>query len=112
VYDLNDVEKAEEALNKAADNGHPPGRRERAQLADGYRRRADRIWRQSRGFAQSPDQERGYLQEALHDYARAQDLYQQAGLFGDTPRNQLQAIQGQQRVEQRLTELQGGVTAQ
>lgn len=112
VYDIGDVDKAEEALNKAADNGHPTGRRERAQLADGYRRRADRIWRESRGFAESPDQERGYLEEALHDYARAQDLYQQAGLFGDTPRNQLQAIQGQQRVEQRLSELQGGVVAQ
>ena len=115
VYDLNDVEKAEEALNKAADYGHPPGRKERAQLADGYRRRADRIWRESRGFAESPDQERGYLQEALHDYARAQDLYQQAGLFGDTPRNQLEAIEGQQRVEQRLTQLQtwpGDVTRQ
>ncbi len=60
----------------------------------------------------APDQERTYLEEAKQNYTKAQDLYQQAGLFGDTPHNQLQAIQAQQQVEQRLSELQGGFTAQ
>jgi tetratricopeptide (TPR) repeat protein len=108
-YDLNDMDKAEEALRKADDYGHPEGRRERAQLADGYRRLGDRVWRESRGFTQSPDQERNYLEEARRDYVKAQDLYQQAGLYGDSARNQLQAIQGQQRVEQRLSAIQGGI---
>jgi tetratricopeptide (TPR) repeat protein len=109
-YDLNDMDKAEEALRKADDYGHPEGRRERAQLADGYRRLGDRVWRESRGFTQSPDQERTYLEEARRDYVKAEDLYQQAGLYGDSARNQLQAIQGQQRVEQRLSQMQGGVS--
>jgi serine/threonine protein kinase len=108
VYDLNDVEKAEEALNKAADYGHPEGKRERAQLGDGYRRRADRIWRDSRALRQMPDQERDYLDHAKQDYEHAQNLYQQAGLFGDSARNEIQAMQGEQRVEQRLSELQRG----
>src|SRR5579884_2796890 len=108
-YDLNDMDRAEEALRKADDYGHPEGRRERAQLADGYRRLGDRVWRESRGFTQSPDQERNYLEEARRDYVKAQDLYQQAGLYGDSARNQLQAIQGQQRVEQRLSAIQGGI---
>lgn len=108
VYDLNDVEKAEEALNKAADYGHPAGKRERTQLADGYRRRADRIWRDSRALRQMPDQERGYLDQAKQDYVHAQSLYEKAGLFGDAARNELQAMQGQQRVEQRLSELPRG----
>jgi hypothetical protein len=61
---------------------------------------------------QMPDRERDYLDNARRDYLRAQDLYQQAGLFGDSSRNQLAAIQGQQRVEQRLSALQGGISAQ
>jgi Protein kinase domain len=112
VYDLNDVEKAEEALKKADEYGHPMGRREISQLADGYRRRADRIWRESRNFTQLPNQERDYLDKARQDYVHAEDLYTKAGMFGDSLRNQVAAIQGQQRVEQRLMELQSGVSAQ
>jgi serine/threonine protein kinase/tetratricopeptide (TPR) repeat protein len=106
VYDLGDMDKAEDMLKQAAHYGHRAGHRETAQLADGYRRRADRLWRQSRGVTQLSDEERTYLVKAKEDYVRAEDLYDRAGLFGDTPRNRLQAIQGQQRVEQRLSQLQ------
>ncbi len=112
VYELNDVEKGEDALKRAEKNGHPMGKRELVQLADGYRRRADRFFRESQGFTQMPDRERDYLDRARSDYLRAQDLYQQAGVFGDSARNQLAAIQGQQRVEQRLNILAGGMTPQ
>lgn len=105
IYDLNDVDKAEQALKKAAHYGHPMGKREIAQLADGYRRRADQMWRQSRGVAQLPGEERSYLGKARQDYIHAEDLYQRAGLFGDAARNRRQAIQSEQRVEQRLFEL-------
>ncbi|MGI8959646.1 MAG: serine/threonine protein kinase [Bryobacteraceae bacterium] len=112
IYDLSDVEKGEDALKKAAHRGHPVGKRETAQLADGYRRRADQIWRESRGYIRSPSQERDYLDRAREDYIHAEDLYRRAGLFGDTARNQFQAIQGQQKVEQRLTALEGGTISQ
>ncbi len=112
IYDLSDVDKAEEALKKAAHYGHPLGTRETAQLADGYRRRADRMWRQSRGMTQMPSEERDYLDKAKQDYIHAEDLYERAGLFGDASRNRLQAIQGEQKVEQRLAELQGGPVSQ
>ena len=112
VYDLGEVDKAEEALKRAAKYGHPMGKRELSQLADAYRHRADRIWRESRGFVQAPDQEREYLDRARADYIRADDLYQRAGLYGNSGRNQLAAIQGQQRVEQRLNELHGGFSTQ
>jgi serine/threonine protein kinase/tetratricopeptide (TPR) repeat protein len=106
VYDLGDMDKAEDMLKEAAHYGHRTGHKETAQLADGYRRRADRLWRESRGVTQLSDEERTYLVKAKDDYIRAEDLYDRAGLFGDTPRNRLQAIQGQQRVEQRLSQLQ------
>ncbi|MFL6350285.1 MAG: protein kinase domain-containing protein [Bryobacteraceae bacterium] len=112
IYDLSDVDKAEEALKKAAHRGHPVGKRETALLADGYRRRADRTWRESRGYIHSPSQERDYLDRAREDYIHAEDLYKRAGLFGDAARNQFQAIQGQQKVEQRLTALEEGTVSQ
>jgi tetratricopeptide (TPR) repeat protein len=110
IYDMGDIDKAEEALKKAAHHGHPVGKRETAQLADGYRRRADRTWRESRGFVRSPSQERDYLDRAREDYIHAEDLYREAGLFGDAARNHFQAIQGQQKVEQRLSALEGVVS--
>jgi serine/threonine protein kinase len=112
AYDLNDMDKAEQHLKSAQSFGHPVGKRELSQLADGYRRRADRMWRESRGFAKIPAQERDFLQKARQDYTHAQELYQQAGLFGDGARNQLQIIQSRDRVQQRLTELDGGVFGQ
>jgi tRNA A-37 threonylcarbamoyl transferase component Bud32 len=112
VYDLNDLDKAEEALRKAEDYGHPMGKREISQLADGYRRRGDRIWRESRSFADLPDQERDYLGRAKQDYKHAEELYSKVGLFGDSLRNEVAAIQGQQRVDQRLSELQSGIRVQ
>jgi tetratricopeptide (TPR) repeat protein len=105
VYDLNDVDKAEHALKRAAHYGHPVGRRETAQLADGYRRRADQMWRQSRGLTQLPDEERSYLRKAKQDYDHAEDLYQKAGLFGDAVRNRRQAMQSEEKIKQRLSEL-------
>ncbi len=111
IYDLNDLDKAEDALRKAAHYGHPVGKRETAQLADGYRRRGDQNWRQSRGFVQSAYRERDYLDRAKEDYIHAEHLYREAGLFGDAARNQFQAIQAEQRVEQRLNQLEG-VTSQ
>ncbi len=105
VYDLNDVEKAEEAFKKAARDGHRNGSREVAQLGDAYRRRADRLWKQSRSMTAMPDQERTYLDQAKDDYVRCEQLYARAGLFGDAARNRLQAIRSEQRVEQRLSDL-------
>lgn len=111
IYDLNDLDKAEDALSKAARYGHPVGKRETAQLADGYRRRGDQNWHQSRSFVQSAYRERDYLDRAKEDYIHAEHLYSEVGLFGDAARNQYQAMQGEQRVEQRLSQLEG-VTAQ
>ena len=112
IYDLGDVEKAEEALKSAAHYGHPMGNRETALLADGYRRRADRMWKQSLGVPPMSAEERDYLNKAKQDYLQAEDLYGRAGLFGDTPRNKSQAIQAEQKVEERLSELPGGEVTQ
>jgi eukaryotic-like serine/threonine-protein kinase len=112
IYDEGDVDKAEDALKEAARHGHPTGKREIAALADGYRRRADRMWKQSRTFSQMPNQERDYLDKAKQDYLHAEDLYQQAGLFGDAARNRFIATQSEQKIEQRLAQLDNAPASQ
>jgi hypothetical protein len=95
-------------LEKAAKYGHPAGNREKAQLADGYRWRGDRTWRESRRLASTPDHEKEYLENAKKDYLHAIDLYQQIGLWGDSLERRMQALQSLQAVEKRLQELHKG----
>ena len=54
VYGLKDIDKADAALQQAERRGHPLGNREKAQLADGYRQRADRLWYDSRNVRDCP----------------------------------------------------------
>ncbi len=108
AYEMGDADRTEEALNRAVDNGHSMGRREQAQLADAYRRRGDRLWKESRTFHQLPGQEHEFLDKARQDYMHAEDLYAKVGLYGDVPRNQVAVFNARQRVEQRLTEIESG----
>ena len=108
AYELNDVERAEVALRQAAKYGHPTGTREKAQLADGYRRRGDRTWRDSRAFSDLPEQEKQYLEQAKKDYLKAEELYREIGLWEDSAQARAQTLSGLERVEQRLFQLEGG----
>ena len=79
---LRDVDKAAAAFHQAETNGYQLGNRERAQLADGYRDRANRAWKDSfsvRGLPQEKDQ----IQQAANDYQRALDLYEKSAGWGN-----------------------------
>jgi serine/threonine protein kinase len=106
IFDLDDLDKGEAALNKAADYGRPKGKRETAMLGDGYLRRADRFWANSQTRRNSADEERNSLMKADQDYKKAQELYDQVRLFGDVERNRSLAIAGQERVAARIKALQ------
>ena len=79
---LRDVDKAAAAFHQAEVNGYQLGNRERSQLADGYRERADRTWWDSRHVRGLP-QEKDQIQQAANDYQRALDLYQKSGGYGN-----------------------------
>jgi hypothetical protein len=81
VYSLGDVEKAEEALRNADRRGYELGRREKAQLADGYKSRGDKFMREAARAAGLPE-ENDYLKRAKEDYRRAEDLYREIVPFG------------------------------
>jgi tetratricopeptide (TPR) repeat protein len=75
VYGLKDIDKANEALKQAANRGYRLGNRDQAQLADGYRDRADRLWLDSRSVRGLP-QEKDEVSRAAQDYQTALKLYQ------------------------------------
>ncbi len=83
VYGFKDIDRAYAALREAEKRGYAIGNREKAQLADGYRARADRLWwdsRNVRGLAQEGDQ----IQRAADDYKRALELYQSIAPYGNS----------------------------
>ena len=68
VYGLDDVDQAAAAIAEAEKRGYTSGRRERAQLGDGYMRRADRQRRLARAL--SGDRHSRELENARADYDR------------------------------------------
>jgi len=78
VYGMKDIDKAFEALDTAQKHGYPLGPREKMQLADGYRDRADRLWWDSRNVRGLPP-EKDQIQRAADDYQRSLQLYETAG---------------------------------
>ncbi|PWU07614.1 MAG: hypothetical protein C5B51_09770 [Terriglobia bacterium] len=82
VYGLKDIDRAYQVLQQAEKLGYPIGNRERAQLADGYRARADRTWWDSRSVRGLP-QEKDQIQRVQDDYKQALQLYQQIAPYGN-----------------------------
>jgi len=82
VYGLKDLDRAYQSLQQAAKLGYPLGNREKSQLADGYRARADRLWWDSRNVRGLP-QEKDQIERVEDDYKRALDLYQGIAPYGN-----------------------------
>jgi tetratricopeptide (TPR) repeat protein/predicted Ser/Thr protein kinase len=81
-YNLKDIDKASAALEEAGRRGYQLANRDKLQLADGYRDRADLIFRDSRNVRGLP-QEKDELDRAVTDYRRALDLYQNVAPYGN-----------------------------
>jgi tetratricopeptide (TPR) repeat protein len=84
VYGLKDIDKADQALQTAEKRGYPLGNREKAQLADGYRDRANRLFYESRKVRDLP-QEKDQIARAKADYERALELYESIAPYGNSP---------------------------
>jgi serine/threonine protein kinase len=83
IYGLRDVDKADAALQQAARDGYQLGNREKLELADGYRDRADRLRVDSLNILGLP-QERDQLARAAADYQHALSLYQSIVPYGNS----------------------------
>ena len=104
---LQDVDKAAAAFHQAETNGYQLGNRERSQLADGYRERADRTWWDSRNVRGLP-QEKEQIQLAGADYQRALDLYQKSAGWGNATARIVQVQASLDSVNTRLQEIAQG----
>jgi tetratricopeptide (TPR) repeat protein/predicted Ser/Thr protein kinase len=107
VYGLKDIDKAYAALQEAERRGYKLGNRDKAQLADGYRDRGDRLWWDSRNVRGLP-QEKDQIQRAADDYRRALELYQSVVPYGNANANIVRVQSSLDSVQFRLEELAGG----
>lgn len=107
VYSLKDVEKAEEALRAADKRGYEPGRREKAQLADGYRDRAERLLKEADRATGLPE-EKDYLERARNDFERAEELYRGIVPFGGSAASLRRVLDYADHVELRLKIIREG----
>ena len=104
IYGLDDVDRGADALKQAEHLGYTAGDRETAQIADGYRARAESLSRTARTLVDMP-QEHEYLTRAAEAYRQAIDLYSKAVGYADVARK-LRAVQhGLDQVDERLGEL-------
>jgi tetratricopeptide (TPR) repeat protein/predicted Ser/Thr protein kinase len=110
VYGLKDIDKARDALNQAESHGYKAGARDLAQLADGYRDRADRVWWDSRNVRGLP-QEKEQIERALADYQTALGLYQGIVPYGNSSVQIVRVQTDMESVQTRLRELEAPVPA-
>jgi hypothetical protein len=83
VYNIRDVDSAEDALRNAEKRGFRLRERETGVLADGHRFRADQFVREA-DKAQRASEEKDYLERARKEYRRAQELYDSIVPYGDS----------------------------
>ena len=105
VYGLKDIDRAYAAVQEAERRGYKLGNRQKAQLADGYRDRGDRLWWDSRDVRGLP-QEKDQIQKAADDYRRALELYQGIVPYGSANANIVRVQASLNSVQYRLSELQ------
>lgn len=101
VYALKDVEKAEEALRAAAKHGHQMGRREKAQLGDGYRDRAERLLQEADRATGLPE-EKDYLERSRDDFRRAEEFYREIVPFSGSANSLRKVLDYLDHVDVRL----------
>jgi hypothetical protein len=104
IQGLKDFDRAYAALQQAEKHGYA-GSRERQQLADAYRDRANRAFWDSRNVRDLP-QEKDLVTRARDDYQRALELYQGISPYGNSA-SAIQTVQESlESVNFRLNEIE------
>jgi tetratricopeptide (TPR) repeat protein/predicted Ser/Thr protein kinase len=106
IYNLGDTDRGYEALQKAEGLGFHLGNREKLMLADGYRRRGDRLFWDSRNVRGLP-QEKDQIGRAADDYQHALELYQSIAPYGNSNANIVRVQTSLNSVNVRLQQIDG-----
>jgi serine/threonine protein kinase len=105
VYGLKDLDKAYDALGEAQKRGYQMGNREKSQLADGYRERAERLWKDSQSIKGLPP-EKDQLQRAADDYKHADELYREIAPYGNANSAMVRVHNGLDLVNFRIMQIE------
>jgi hypothetical protein len=108
IYGLEDVDRGADALTQAQRLGYSPSDRETAQLADGYRARAETFARTARTLVGAP-QEQDYLTRARDAYRQSLDLYGKVLDYPDVARIMRATERRLEQIEERLVLLSAPV---
>jgi tetratricopeptide (TPR) repeat protein len=103
-YNLHDIDHASAALEDAARRGYQLANRDKLQLADGYRDRADLTFADSANVRGLP-QEKDEAARAAADYQRALDLYQSVAPYGNASAGIVRVEASLQNVNARLQQI-------
>lgn len=104
IYGLEDIDRGADAIARAQQLGHAMGAREMAQLADGYRARAENLEHAAATVGGMP-QEREFLTRSREAYQKALDYYTK---IADVPDGATQTRSTQRRldvIDRKLAEL-------
>jgi tetratricopeptide (TPR) repeat protein len=105
IYGFKEIDKADQELHQAEKHGFAIGPREKSQLADGYRDRADRTYWDSRNVRGLP-QEKEQIERARDDYQRALELYQAVAPYGSANASIVRVQNSLESVNFRLQEIE------
>ena len=108
VYNLRDVDRAEEALKAADKRGHELGRREHAQLADGYRDRGERLMREA-VRAEGLPEEKDLLKRAEDDLHRAEEMYRDLIPYGGSTTSLRRTLENLDVIAARRDNMKGSI---
>jgi len=107
IYNLSDLDKGYDALQQAEKRGYQLGNREKLMLAEGYRRRGDRLFWDSRNVRGLP-QEKDQIQRAAGDYQHSIELYQSIAPYGNAAVNIQRVETSFASAEERLQQIAAG----
>jgi serine/threonine protein kinase len=108
IYSLSDVERAEAAFKAAGKRGYEKGRREREQLADGYRYRGERLMREANKASGLPE-ETDLLERSEKDLQRAEDLYREILPYGNSGASLRRVLENLEVVGDRIDDKKGSI---
>jgi serine/threonine protein kinase len=101
IYNLSDMERGMQALERARQLGHSFGKRELATMAEACRNRGLQAWDNAKAV-RGTDQEKEFLKKALNDFNDALKAYMQIAPWGNSTTQILSVQESLAKVKQRL----------
>ena len=108
AYSLRDADRAEEALKQASKKGHKMGRREKAQLGDVYRDRAEKLMAEA-DRSQGLPEEKDFLKRSQKDFQRAEELFRDIVPFGGSANSLRRVLDYLAAIDTRLQNTKDGI---